>query len=105
MISRYGCGKELTLDTVESPRYKLVPTEDEGPMTIGSPLVLVDVTELFRSTFTCEYPDVEAEGPRDKVKLAISVNQPFKTQTMLLREKKALQDGESVWGSTSLPGG
>lgn len=53
-MSAYGWGKELTLEIVESPRYRLVPTEDEGPITIGSPPVLVDVTELFRSRFTCE---------------------------------------------------
>lgn len=43
-------------------------------MTIGSPPVLVDVIELFRSTFTPEYPDVEAEGPRDNVTFSISAN-------------------------------
>ena len=48
----YSWGRELTLDTVESSRYKLVTTEDEGPMT----LVLLDVIELVRSTFACEYP-------------------------------------------------
>lgn len=63
----YGWGKELTLETVESPRFRLVATEDDGPMMIGSPRVLVDVIESFRSTFTCEYPDVDAEGPRDNI--------------------------------------
>lgn len=73
MMSVYAWAKGLVPETVESPRYRLVATEDEGPMTIVSPPVLLDVIELFRSTFTCEYPDVEAEGPRDNVKFSISV--------------------------------
>ena len=72
-MSMYSWGKELTLETVESSRYRLVTTEDEGPMMMGSPPVLLDVIELFRSTFTCEYPDVEAEGPRDNVMFSTSI--------------------------------
>ena len=67
---------------------------------MGSPLVLVEVTELFRSMLTCEYPDVEADGPRDRVIFSTSINQGDKNQT-LSEEKRFLQDGESVWGFTS----
>ena len=69
----YSWGKELTRETVESSRYRLVIPEDEGPMTIGSPPVLLDVIELFRSTFTPEYPDAEPEGPRDSSTFSASV--------------------------------
>jgi hypothetical protein len=82
----YGWGKELTLETVESSRFRLVLTEDDGPMMIGSPRVLVDVAESCRSIFTCEYPDVDAEGPRDSI--------PF-----------WMKDRESVCGFASGGGG
>jgi hypothetical protein len=68
----YSCGKELTLETVESSRYRLVIIEDEGPTAICPPPVLLDVIEPFRSTFTLEYPDVEPEGPRDSVTFSVS---------------------------------
>ena len=101
----YSWGKELTLETVELPRYRLVATEDEGPTTIGSPPVWVDVIELFRSTFMCEYPDgeypdVEAEGPRERsVRFSISARpNTRRSDDAFLEETSFLQDGESVWG-------
>ena len=78
-------------------------------MTIGSPPVLVEVIESFRSTFTCEYPEVEAEGPRDKATFSISVEKKKKntqrSNLTLWRERSVLQDGESVCGFDNLPGG
>lgn len=93
----YSWGKELTLETAESSRYTLVATEDEGPMTIGSPPVLLDVIELFRSTLACEKPDVETEGPRDNVTFSTSIQRATKELTSRSRKESGfLQDGESV---------
>ena len=72
--------------------------EDEGPITMGSPLVLVEVTELFQSMLTCEYPDVEADGPRDNVIFLTSINQGDKNQT--LSEEKTLHKMENPCGDS-----
>ena len=58
-MSTYPRDKELALEA-ESFRYKLVTTEDEGPMMMGSPPVLLDVIELFRLT-----KDVRVGSPEE----------------------------------------
>ena len=56
-----------------------VSTEDEGPATVDSSPVLVDIIELFRPKISGECPDVGAEGPLDDVMSSVPVNRPYKT--------------------------
>ena len=81
-----------------------VSTEDEDPVMVGSPLVLVDGIDLFLLTFWSEYPDVEVEGSRGNVISSVTVNQSYKFKSCILGDKSLTSQGVITTITTDLGG-
>ena len=87
-IKRFQAGvpESTRVDEPGATWVDSVPTEVEGPATIGSPPVLVDVIESSPSTFMLEYTDVEGEGPRDDIVSSGAIISRTKLKSRILKD-------------------